>query len=205
MTKIRLTIIALAFGLLALAAGYGWYNTLSRPPASQHIAGVKLGGPFTLTDQNGRTVTEAALKGKWTAIFFGYTYCPDVCPLTLQNLAVAQQKLGGRARDLQIMFVTVDPARDTPENLKTYLDSRGFPSGVIGLTGTQAQVDQALTGWRVAATRVEDKSGDPGAYTFSHTSAVYLMDPDGQFYEALSDQMTPEQNAGLIKDAMQGR
>ncbi len=199
MTRIRLTIILLALGLLVAVAGVSWYRTLHQPVvASQIDPSVTIGGPFALTDQEGRPVTEAALKGKWTAVFFGYTYCPDVCPLTLQNLAAAQRKLGGDAKSLQILFITVDPARDTKDALKTYLASNGFPSGVVGLTGTQAQVDAAERAYRAVPQRYEKD----GTYYFSHTSVIYLMDPQGRFNAPLTSDMSPQQNADLIRQAM---
>ena len=202
MTKIRLTIglacIVMAVGLLAavlVIRGQHHATVVSQIDPSVHI-----GGPFSLTDQNGRTVTEATLKGKWSAVYFGYTYCPDICPLTLQNLAVTQKKLGDKAKDLQIVFITVDPARDTQAALKAYLSSGGFPSGVIGLTGPQAQIDAVEAAYRAKPERYEKN----GSYYFSHSSAVYLMDPSGQFNAPLSESMSPAQNAELIKQAMNG-
>ncbi len=201
MTKIRLTIILAAFGLLAAVAGISWYHSLHQPVVTSQIdPSIHIGGPFTLVDTDGKPVTEAALKGKWTAVFFGYTYCPDVCPLTLQNLAATQRKLGDKAKDLHILFITVDPARDTPQALKTYLASAVFPSGVTGLSGTQAQVDAAEKAYRAVPQRFEKD----GSYYFSHTAVIYLMDPKGEFSAPLTADMTPQQNADQIRQAMRG-
>lgn len=204
MTKFRLAIIAAAFALLIGTAGVNWYLSLHRSPngtVSQVVdPALEPGGPFALVDQDGKPVTEEVLRGKWSAVFFGYTYCPDVCPLTLQSLAQTQKLLGDRARDFQIVFVTVDPARDTPANLKAYLASGGFPSGVIGLTGTQAEVDKATSAYHVPVQKVG--SGDSA--TFNHGAVIYLMDPQGNFNTAMSKEMSPQDNAKLVRDAMNG-
>ncbi len=201
MTKIRLTIILAAVGLLAAVAALSWYQSLRHPAETSQIdPSVHIGGPFSLVDQDGHPVTEAALKGKWTAVFFGYTYCPDICPLTLQNLAVTQKKLGGKAKDLQILFITVDPARDTPQALKAYLASGGFPSGARGLSGPQAAIDAVEKAYRAVPQRYEKD----GTYYFGHTSVIYLMDPKGQFNTPLTADMTPDQNAQQIRQAMNG-
>ena len=202
MMKFRLAIMAAALVLLFGLAGYSWYASLHahRVVTSQSDPAVRIGGPFRLTNQDGKVVTEAALRGKWSLVFFGYTYCPEVCPLTLQSLARTQDLLGDKAEQVQIVFITVDPARDTPANLKAYLASHGFPRGVTGLTGTQAQIDAVLKAYRAEATR-KDVSG---GYDFSHTAYVYLMNPQGEFAEPLSIELGPEKNAGLIRDAMRG-
>ncbi len=203
MLKFRLAVIAAAFTLLIALAGVNWYNSLhagANAVRSQADPAVKIGGPFTLTDQDGKTVTEAVLKGKWTAVFFGYTYCPDVCPLTLQSLAHTQSLLGAKAKDFQIVFITVDPARDSPANLKAYLGSHGFPQGVIGLTGTQAQIDAVTQAFRASVT----KTGSGDTYAFSHTAVIYLMDPKGAFNTPLAEDLGPDKNADQIRQSMAG-
>jgi protein SCO1/2 len=159
-----------------------------------------VGGPFQLTDQNGRTVTEKALKGKWTAVFFGYTFCPDVCPMTLQTLGEAQDRLGPKARDFQVVFITVDPARDTPAALKSYLSSAAFPKGTIGLTGTPQQIAAVAKAYRTYYAR----KGDGPDYLMDHLSAVYLMDPKGRFERVLANGLGPDEIARQISDAMRG-
>ena len=201
MTKIRIGIIATAFVLLAGLAIYGWYQTLNGPrmvTSEIDPNARQLGGAFTLTDQNGRTVNESILKGKWTAVFFGYTYGPDICPLTLQSLDRTKKAMGDKAKDLQIVFISVDPARDTPENLKAYLESGGFPKGVIGLTGTQAQIDAVTKAYGATAIR----TGEPDSYIFNHTSIVYLMDPKGNFNAPLAEDLPPEKSAKMLREIM---
>ncbi|MEI9903582.1 MAG: SCO family protein [Asticcacaulis sp.] len=166
MTKIRLTIILAAFGLLVAVAGLSWFQSLRGPQAvSQIDPSVHIGGPFALVDTDGRPVTEAALKGKWTAVFFGYTYCPDICPLTLQNMAATQRKLGDKAKNFQILFITVDPARDTPKALKSYLAKRRHAEG-RDWPQRNAKADRC---------RREGLSRGTGALP-RRASVIYLMD-----------------------------
>jgi len=160
----------------------------------------KIGGPFQLVDQNGKPVDQTLLKGKWSAVFFGYTYCPDVCPTTMQALAQAEAKLGGKAKDLQVVFISVDPARDTPAQLKTYLSTPAFPPGAIGLTGTEAQVAATAKAYRV----YYQKDGQGEGYSVAHSSIVYLMNPAGKFDRALTDSQTPAEVATQIGEAMAG-
>jgi len=157
-----------------------------------------VGGPFQLVDQNGKPADQDLLKGKWSAVFFGYTYCPDVCPTTLQALAQAQTKLGDKARKLQVVFISVDPERDTPAQMKTYLSTPSFPQGTIGLTGTPAQVAATAKAYRV----YYQKDGQGDGYSVAHSSIVYLMNPDGKFDRALTESQTPSEVATQIGDAM---
>ena len=124
-----------AAAILAVGAVAGTWLALQKPAGS--AAHVELGGPFALVDQDGRTRTEKLLQGRKSALFFGYVSCPDVCPATLQTLASAEQKLKIGPAQLQIVFISVDPARDTPAQLKAYLDQPGFPKQVVGLTGSR--------------------------------------------------------------------
>jgi protein SCO1/2 len=130
-----------------------------------------IGGPFSLTDQRGATVTEASLKGHPTALFFGYTFCPDICPTTLADLSVWLQELGPYGDRLHVYFVTIDPARDTKEVLADYLQA--FDPRIVGLTGSQEAIDQIVRDYRVYVNRVPGKDS---AYTFDHTAAVLLLD-----------------------------
>lgn len=157
-----------------------------------------VGGPFELVDQNGAPADEAILKGKWSAVFFGFTYCPDVCPTTMQAMALAQDRLGPKAKDFQVVFITVDPARDTPAQLKTYLSNEGFPKGIIGLTGTAEQVDAAAKAYRAYYA----KNGEGPDYLMDHFSGAYLMDPKGRFDRILPYGISPEELARQISEAM---
>jgi protein SCO1/2 len=135
-----------------------------------------VGGPFTLTDQNGKTVTDATFKGEPFLVFFGFTHCPDVCPTTLYEMSEVLKRLGPDAQKTAALFVTVDPERDTPEKMKQYVSS--FHPRIFGLTGTPAQIDAIKKEYRVYSKKVPTKDGD---YTMDHTAVVYLMDKNGRF------------------------
>lgn len=158
----------------------------------------QVGGPFQLVNQGGQTIDQTILNGKWSLVFFGFTYCPDYCPTTLAALDATQRQLGDQGKDLQIVFISVDPERDTPEALKDYLSSDGFPEGVIGLTGTPAQIRAAADAWRA----VYQKVGDGDDYTMNHSLTVYLVGPDGRFRAPLTHDLGPERAADVIRRNM---
>jgi len=158
-----------------------------------------VGGPFQLVDTSGKPVDQSVLQGKWSAVYFGYTYCPDVCPTTLTTLGGAIDRMGARAKDFQVVFITVDPHRDTPTQLKNYLSSAEFPRGVIGLTGSDAQVAKVAQAYKV----YYQQAGTGAAYTVDHSSAIYLMDPKGQFDTVIPYGLTPDQAKDSIVKAMQ--
>lgn len=143
-----------------------------------------IGGPFQLTDMNGATVTQDTFKGKVTLIFFGFTHCPEVCPTTLLELSEIMRKIGP-AEKLQGLFVTVDPERDTPELMKSYLAS--FDKRITGLTGDASAVETMLREWRVYWKKIPLEGGD---YTMDHTAIVYLMDRQMRFVNAVPLQDT---------------
>lgn len=178
--------LTLAEGLAACGPGGG------QPAASS------IGGPFHLIDQTGRARDQSLLRGKWSAVFFGYTYCPDVCPTTLQTLGSTVGLLGSRAKDFQVVFVTVDPTRDTPGQLKDYLASASFPPGAIGLTGTPSQVAAAAAAYKV----YYQKTGSGANYGVDHSAAIYLMDPQGRFDTVIPFGLTPDQTRDQIVKAM---
>ena len=153
------------------------------------------GGPFTLVNQDGATVDQTLLDGKWSLVFFGFTYCPDYCPTTLAFLQALKTELGPEGGDLQMIFVSVDPARDTPQALKDYLSSDGFPEGVIGLTGTPEQVAAAADAYDVFYSR----SGEGEAYTMNHSLAIWLMGPDGKARQTLNYELGPETAADIFR------
>nr|WP_283949904.1 SCO family protein [Limobrevibacterium gyesilva] len=137
-----------------------------------------IGGPFTLVDGSGKQVTDREFRGKYLLVYFGYTYCPDVCPTTLAEVSAALDKLGSKAAQVQPLFITVDPKRDTPEVMKRYTDA--FDSRIIGLTGTPEEIAVVAKEYRVyyAADRPGDGRDD---YTVDHSSILYLMGRDGEF------------------------
>ena len=168
----------------------------SGPVASSGQAMV--GGPFQLVDQDGRTVDQRVLNGKWSLVFFGYTYCPDVCPTTLQVLAQAKTKLGDSARGVQVVFVSVDPERDTPAQIKAYLATPSFPQPTLGLTGSAEQIAATAKAYRA----FYQKQGAGEGYSVAHSAVIYLMNPDGKFDRPLSETLTPVEMAAQIQDAM---
>jgi len=153
----------------------------------QRIAAASIGGPFTLTDQTGATVTEADLQGHPTAIFFGYTFCPDVCPTTLFEMSGWLESLGPDADKLKVYFVSVDPERDTQEVLASYLSA--FDPRISGLTGSQDAVDKIVKEYRVYARKVPL---DNGGYIMDHTASIYLLDSDAVFTGTIDYQEDPE-------------
>lgn len=169
-------------------------------PADRDAQGPGVGGPFQLVDQHGRPADERILKGKWSAVFFGFTYCPEACPVTLLALAQAQDLLGPAAKDLQTVFISVDPGRDTPSQLKAFLNNDSFPRRVIGLTGTPAQVDGVAKAYHV----FYEKAGEGADYTVNHSTMTYVMSPAGRFVCVLPYGLTPEQTAERIRKAMRG-
>ena len=185
------SLLAVAFAALSLAACQP-----KAPPPSD------IGGDFQLVNQNGQVVDQSLLQGKWTAVFFGFTYCPDFCPNTLQALRAAEAELPPRdAEKLQVVFVSVDPERDTPDQIKAYVENDAFPEGTIGLTGTPEQVAAATKAFRA----YYKKNGEGEDYVVDHSTVVYLMDPQGRFVRPLAYGLTPEQMAEQIRDAMRGR
>ncbi|MDB5481496.1 MAG: electron transport protein SCO1/SenC [Caulobacteraceae bacterium] len=159
-----------------------------------------VGGPFHLVDQSGASVDERILRGKWSAVFFGYTYCPDVCPTTLAALGQAVGDLGANAGRFQVVFITVDPERDTPGALQAYLASPTFPKGVRGLTGSAEQIAAVGRAYHVYYQKVPQGS----SYSMDHSAVVYLMDPQGQFIRPLDVGVAPPQIARQIRAAMDG-
>ena len=171
--------IAFAAVTLLVAVAIGVYALMSSPKQGQRSFGEALvGGPFTMVNQKGETVTEKSFAGKPMLLFFGYTYCPDVCPTELQVMAEALRQLGDKASDIQPILVSIDPARDTPQVLADYVAN--FGPQFVGLTGTPDQVKAMADAYRVFYAKVENKD-DPQAYLMDHSSIIYLMGADGKF------------------------
>ncbi|WP_423141080.1 SCO family protein [Parablastomonas sp. CN1-191] len=172
------TLALLAFVLAPPAA-----CSPAAPTPEAPLAGAAIGGPFTLTDRAGKAVTWQSLRGRWVAIYFGYTFCPDACPTDVGVLMRAVNAFAkaepARAARLQPIFVTVDPARDTPARMGEFADAFQAGSGprLLALTGTSEQVAQAIKAFRVFAAKGESS---PGGYLMDHSRFVYLMDPDGK-------------------------
>jgi protein SCO1 len=158
----------------------------------------KFGGPFTLTDQHGQKFSSEALKGKPFAIFFGFTFCPDVCPTTLLELTKDIETLGGDADKMNYVFVSVDPERDQPEYLKTYLEN--FDRRIIGLTGTPEQIADVARAYRVYYEKVKTKED----YTINHTATTYLMGRNGQLVSTLAYGEKEEMRRRKLKSLIDG-
>jgi protein SCO1 len=153
-----------------------------------------IGGPFRLIDQDGRTVTEADLKGRPSLVFFGFTHCPDVCPTTLFDISQIIAALGPDADRTRAVFITVDPERDTQDVLKGYLSS--FDPHVSGLTGDLPAITQVAKEYRAYFKKVPLDGGD---YTMDHTAIVYLMDKDGKFVSPFNMKRTAEVAAADLR------
>ncbi len=190
-------VIALALGLITMVVVGGRQQAAQTTDAA--TGQPLVGGPFTLTNQDGQVVDQSILEGKWSLVFFGFTYCPDYCPTTLGVLNAVQERMGDKAKDLQIVFISIDPERDTPQMLKDYLSSGGFPDDVIGLTGTPEQVAQVAREYRAFYQKVGEGEG----YTMNHGLTVYLMGPDGRFRSAVAHDLGPSRTATLIENAME--
>jgi protein SCO1/2 len=180
-----LTGLVLCFSLVLLAGG------LMSPASAPQTAAI--GGPFRLTDQNGGTVTEQDLKGTPFLVFFGFTHCPEVCPTTLFEISEILRKLGPDANRLRVLFITVDPERDTPAALKDYLSS--FDPHMQGLTGDPAEIAAVAKAYRVYYKKVPLEQD----YTMDHTTIVYLMDKEGRFVSPFSLKRTTEAAAADLR------
>lgn len=189
-------LLPLVTGGLVLALvlfGIGLYLWLSGS------ATAAIGGPFALENGNGQTVTDRDFRGKYMLVYFGYTYCPDVCPTTLTEVAGALDKLGPKASLVQPVFITVDPQRDTPAVIKQYASA--FSPRIIGLTGTPEQIAKVEREYHVFAAKEVTGPG-PNDYAMGHSSVLYLMGPNGRFIAPIdADQTAPQLAqtlAGLI-------
>jgi len=184
------------FILPLLAAVTACQQSAPSAPAAAAIEGTALdgsgiGGPFTLTDKDGKLVTWDQFKGKYRIVYFGYTFCPDACPTDLGRMMQGYLKFAEQHRDLaeqvQPIFITIDPARDTPARVGQY--AANFTPRLLGLSGSQQQVDVASNAFKVSVSRGEDR---PGGYLMEHSRFAYLMDRDGKPLEALPLDKGPE-------------
>ena len=178
--------LVLCFAVVLLVSGRG-PSPLANPAAA-------IGGPFRLTDQNGKTISDQDLKGHPFLVFFGFTHCPEICPTALADISQIMDQLGPDAGKVNALFVTVDPERDTPEVLKDYLSS--FNPRFKGLTGDLAAIAQVAKSYRVYMKKVPLDNGD---YTMDHTALVYLMDKNGKFVSPFSLRRRPEEAAAELR------
>ena len=183
-------------GLVILGAGAFLALSLHQRPrgAAGTLLASAIGGPFHLVDQNGKTVTDGDLKGKWSLVYFGYTHCPDACPTALNDIAIALDELGPQRGAVRPVFITVDPERDTPEVLKSYVTS--FDAPILALTGSREEIAQAAKDYRVYYAKHPEAGGD---YSMDHSSVIYVMDPEGRFTASFTHESSPEQIAERLK------
>ena len=173
-------------------------SACSTPAASPPLAGAKIGGPFALTDQNGATVTERSFAGQWRIMYFGYTFCPDVCPTDVANLSRGLKAFAkvdaARAARVKLIFVSVDPARDTPAVLKSFTGA--FDANMVGLTGSLKAIEEVAKAYGVAFSIAPGQK--PDAYLVDHSRVAYLMDPAHKPITLIPQDGTPQEIAAEI-------
>ena len=179
----------------ALGAAWLYFDMTNR----QAGGAVTIGGPFSLLNGDGKRVTEADFKGKWLMIYFGYTFCPDACPTTLNNMAEMLARIGADADKIQPIFITVDPARDKPDVMKQY--TAAFDPRIVGLTGSVDDIAAAAKGYRVYFKKV----GDGANYLMDHTTIIYVMDPDYRFAGVVQADLAPDAMADKMRSLMGGQ
>jgi protein SCO1/2 len=175
------TVIGVTLGMVTLASKEEAKSNATAAVVSGEAASTgeaTIGGPFTLTDHHGNSVTDADFRGKLLLVYFGFTSCPDVCPRDVLILSEALQALGKDADKVRALFISVDPERDTPEAMKSYLSS--FHPNIIGLTGTPEQVKAAAKTYKVYYQKVETK-GSAMDYVVDHSSYTYLQDGQNRY------------------------
>lgn len=202
-----IVIMLVALTTIAASAWITWQlidANRSTPAATQSVvvrSPVSIGGPFSLTNHKGETVTDATFRDRYMLVFFGYGYCPDVCPTELANMAAAMDYLGPAADKVQPIFISVDPARDTPEYLAQYVSH--FHPKLVGLTGTESEIQKVAKAYRVFYAKVPSEK--PDDYLVNHSSFVYLMGPDGAYVAMFRHQTDPKEMANAIAEFVAGR
>jgi cytochrome oxidase Cu insertion factor (SCO1/SenC/PrrC family) len=194
-------IIVFTLGLAVLIGGlvfeYLYFGHRLGLASSFAPADLGIGGPFTLVDQNGVTRRPEDFRGKLMLVYFGYTYCPDVCPTELQTMDQALEKLGAKAAEVQPIFITVDPERDTQDEMKSYAEN--FDPRLLALTGTAPQIAEAAKSYKVFYEQVKQPDG---TYLMDHSSIVYLMDRDGKYVAHFGANVTADRMATAIGKAL---
>ncbi len=206
MTQARLNriLILCSVALVMLAGAALWVvnqelERRGQGSLSRVASAVAVGGPFELVDHNGAAVTDRSFGDRNLLIFFGYTYCPDVCPTELARMASALEKLGDEDMAMvQPLFVTIDPERDTPESMAGYVEQ--FHPNIVGLTGSEEQIAQVARAYRVYYAKVD--IDDPDYYLMDHSTFTYLMAPDGSNIAVFPYDTAPDEMAGAIRAAL---
>jgi len=190
-------ILLVGGGFLVAALGIGWVQTQRVTQSVSEGTPVPIGGAFTLTDENGQTVTGQTYRGKWLLVFFGFTHCPDVCPTALNDISVTFDQLGPLADKMRALFITVDPERDTAQLLLEYTGS--FHPNIVGLTGTPEQIAVAAKVYRAYYKKVPTDGG----YTMDHSAITYVIGPDGKYAAHFSHQTGPDRMAAKLRSFIQ--
>ncbi len=161
-------------------------------------AGVQIGGPFRLQAADGREVTDADFRGRWMLVYFGYTHCPDACPTALQDMANALDTLGPEAKKkVAVLFITVDPERDTPAVMRDYVTA--FDAPITGLSGTPEETAAVAKAYKVYYAKHPKAGGD---YDMDHSSVIYVMDPRGRFVANFTHETAPDAIAAKLRTLM---
>lgn len=197
----RLRIWGTALGVIIL---------LSVPPTWADAADspfpFKIGGPFSLTDHDGKAVTDKDFQGRFMLIYFGYTYCPDICPTNLQVMGTALSALGEKNPQAEArvtpMFVTIDPGRDTSELLKEYVAN--FHPNMVGLRGDDAQIKAIADAYRMHYIKVLPEGAEPEDYLMNHSSITFLMGPEGELVTLFPHDTSPEKMAAVLEKYLVG-
>lgn len=225
-------LLFLFFSILVAVTSFQLWMTKDNSTPPQAVdqalgqAEVQIGGAFTLTDQHGTTVNEQDFRGKIMLVFFGFTHCPDICPVTVATLSKTMELLGDKAQQVAPVFITVDPERDTPEVMSAFLEN--FDKRIIGLTGTQDEISKIQTAYKAYAAKSEatapeahedahdaghDAHGDDhhehaaheghADYVMDHSAYIYLMDKNGSYSKIFASTATAEELARAVERALQ--
>ena len=187
-------LIVAAVVAVAIGLGLGFLIPITRPDSV--VTRPAIGGPFALVNQDGRPVTEKTFAGRHMLVYFGYTYCPDVCPTELQVMSTALEILGDQSKGIDPVFITIDPERDTMEQMKTYVGH--FHPRLQGLTGSPDQIKAAARAYGVYFARARD-TGATTDYLMDHSSIVFLIGPDGGYVTHFRGGTSPEDRARQIR------
>ena len=191
---------AAAVLLVVIGAGGLAVELLWRPvPVVAAYLNPAIGGPFALTDSSGRAVTEQTYRGKWLLVFFGYTHCTDACPLALNKIGVAIHLLGADAAELQPLFITIDPARDTPQVMARYLKS--FNPRIVGLTGSEARIAAVAREYRVYFS--PSQTAAEKDYQVDHSAFIYVVNPEGKFVKVLDPDLSGRALADRLRPLLE--
>ncbi len=194
-----LWLLAAAAAVAAIVAAL-WF-TKANGPTRVADPTTLIGGPFSLIDQTGKRVTEADFRGRYMLVFFGYTFCPDVCPVELQSMSAALDMLDQKtAAKVTPVFITIDPARDTVAVMAAYV--KAFHPRLIGLTGTAEEIAAAARAYRIYYQKAAAEAADDDSYLMDHSAIVYLMGPDGKYVAHFSPGTKPEAMAARLKDLL---